>query len=88
MRLLHLTLTGLCMVLTASIAMAKDKKPEKQMDMQARPECAGGPTSDSLVPSVGSGRAARRRVWGGRPGWAWTSSASRAGSLILLRTVS
>jgi hypothetical protein len=38
MRFIHLTLTGLCVVLTASIAMAKDKKPEKQMDMQAMME--------------------------------------------------
>ena len=38
MRFTQLTLTGLCMVLTVSIAMAKDKKPEKQMDMQAMME--------------------------------------------------
>jgi hypothetical protein len=38
MRLTHLTLTGLCVVLTVAVAMAKDKKPEKQMDMQAMME--------------------------------------------------
>ena len=35
MRLIHLILTGLCVGLTGSIAMAKDKKSEKPMDMQA-----------------------------------------------------
>lgn len=35
MRLTHFALAGLCLVLNTSIAMAKDKKPEKQMDMQA-----------------------------------------------------
>jgi hypothetical protein len=35
MRLTHFTLAGLCLVLTVSVAVAKDKKPEKQMDMQA-----------------------------------------------------
>lgn len=35
MRLSHFTLTGLCLVLTVSVAMAKDKNPEKQMDPQA-----------------------------------------------------
>jgi len=35
MRLTHVALVGLCLVLSTSIAMAKDKKPEKQMDMQA-----------------------------------------------------
>lgn len=35
MRLTQLALTSLCVVLTVSVAMAKDKKPEKQMDMQA-----------------------------------------------------
>ena len=35
MRVAHLTLTSLCLVLTVSVAMAKDKKPEKQMDQQA-----------------------------------------------------
>ncbi len=38
MRLLHLTLTCLCLVLAASIAMAKDKKPAKPMDPQAMME--------------------------------------------------
>jgi hypothetical protein len=35
MRLIHLAVAGLCVLLTVSVAMAKDKKPEKQMDMQA-----------------------------------------------------
>jgi len=35
MRLTHLAVTGLCVALTVSVAMAKDKKAEKQMDMQA-----------------------------------------------------
>ena len=35
MRLTHFTLAGLCVVLTVSVALAKDKKPEKQMDPQA-----------------------------------------------------
>jgi hypothetical protein len=35
MRLIHLAVTALCLVLTVSMAMAKDKKPEKQMDPQA-----------------------------------------------------
>jgi len=34
MRLAYLTLTSLCLVLTVSVAMAKDKKPGKQMDPQ------------------------------------------------------
>jgi hypothetical protein len=38
MRLTHFTLAGLCLVLTASVAMAKDKKSEKQMDPQAMME--------------------------------------------------
>lgn len=38
MRLTQLTLTGLCVVLTVSVAMAKDKKSEKQMDPQAMME--------------------------------------------------
>ena len=38
MRLGYLAMTGLCVVLTVSAAMAKDKKPEKQMDMQAMME--------------------------------------------------
>jgi hypothetical protein len=38
MRLTQLTLTGLCIVLTVSVAIAKDKKPEKQMDQQAMME--------------------------------------------------
>jgi len=38
MRLTHFTVTGLCLVLTVSVAMAKDKKPEKQMDPQAMME--------------------------------------------------
>ncbi len=35
MRLIHLAVAGLCVALTVSVAMAKEKKPEKQMDMQA-----------------------------------------------------
>ncbi len=35
MRLSHFTLAGLCLVLTVSVSIAKDKKPEKQMDPQA-----------------------------------------------------
>ncbi|MGH7231652.1 MAG: DUF1579 domain-containing protein [Nitrospiraceae bacterium] len=35
MRLIHLAVTGLCVALTVSVAMAKDKKSEKQVDMQA-----------------------------------------------------
>jgi hypothetical protein len=38
MRFTHFTVTGLCLVLTVSVAMAKDKKPEKQMDPQAMME--------------------------------------------------
>jgi hypothetical protein len=38
MRLTHITLTSLCLVLSVSVAMAKDKKPEKQMDQQAMME--------------------------------------------------
>ena len=38
MRLTLITLTSLCLVMSASLAMAKDKKPEKQMDMQAMME--------------------------------------------------
>ncbi len=38
MRLIHLAVTGLCVVLTVSVAMAKDKKAEKQMDPQAMME--------------------------------------------------
>ncbi len=38
MRLTQLTVTGLCIVLTVSVAIAKDKKPEKQMDQQAMME--------------------------------------------------
>ena len=38
MRLTHFTVTGLCLVLTVSVAMAKDKKPEKQMDPQTMME--------------------------------------------------
>jgi hypothetical protein len=38
MRLIHLTLAGLCVVLIASGAIAKEKKPQKQMDMQAMME--------------------------------------------------
>ena len=35
MRITHFTLIGLCLVLSASVAMAKDKEPAQQMDMQA-----------------------------------------------------
>ena len=38
MRFTHFTVTGLCLVLTVSVAMAKDRKPEKQMDPQAMME--------------------------------------------------
>ena len=38
MRLIQLTLTGLCVVLMASVAVAKDKKAEKPMDPQAMME--------------------------------------------------
>ena len=38
MRFTHLAVTGLCMALTVSMAMAKDKKAEKQMDPQAMME--------------------------------------------------
>jgi hypothetical protein len=38
MRLTHITLAGLCVLLTVSVAIAKDKKPEKQMDPQAMME--------------------------------------------------
>ena len=38
MRFTHFTVTGLCFVLTVSVAMAKDKKPEKQMDPQVMME--------------------------------------------------
>ncbi|MGH7220412.1 MAG: DUF1579 domain-containing protein [Nitrospiraceae bacterium] len=38
MRLTHFTLAGLCVVLTVSVALAKDKKPEKKMDPQAMME--------------------------------------------------
>jgi uncharacterized protein DUF1579 len=38
MRLTQLILTGLCIVLTVSVAIAKDKKPEKQMDQQTMME--------------------------------------------------
>lgn len=38
MRLTHFTLAGLCVVLTVSVAMAKDTKHEKQMDPQAMME--------------------------------------------------
>ena len=38
MRLTHLTLTSLCLVLIVSVAMAKDKKHEEQMDQQAMME--------------------------------------------------
>ena len=38
MRLIHLAVAGLCVVLTVSVAMAKDKKAEKQMDPQAMME--------------------------------------------------
>lgn len=38
MRLTYMTLTCLCLVMSASLVMAKEKKPEKQMDMQAMME--------------------------------------------------
>jgi hypothetical protein len=38
MRLTHFTVAGLCVVLTVSVALAKDKKHEKQMDPQAMME--------------------------------------------------
>ena len=38
MRLTHFTLAGLCLVLTVSVAMAKDKKQSKQVDPQAMME--------------------------------------------------
>ena len=38
MRHIQLTLTGLCIVLVASVAVAKDKKAEKPMDPQAMME--------------------------------------------------
>jgi hypothetical protein len=38
MRFISVTSIGLCLVLAASVAMAKDKKPEKQMDPQAMME--------------------------------------------------
>ena len=38
MRLAHITLTCLCLVISASLVMAKEKKPEKQMDPQAMME--------------------------------------------------
>jgi len=38
MRYVQLTLMSLCIVLTASVAMAKDKKAEKPMDPQAMME--------------------------------------------------
>ena len=38
MRFISVTSIGLCLVLVASVAMAKDKKPEKQMDPQAMME--------------------------------------------------
>ena len=38
MRFISVTSIGLCLVLIASVAMAKDKKPEKQMDPQAMME--------------------------------------------------
>ena len=38
MRFIHVTSIGLFLVLTVSVAMAKDKKPEKQMDPQAMME--------------------------------------------------
>ena len=38
MRLIHVAVAGLCVALTASVAMAKDKKAEKQMDPQAMME--------------------------------------------------
>ena len=38
MRLTHFTLAGLCLVLTVSVAMAKDKKQSQQVDPQAMME--------------------------------------------------
>ena len=38
MRFIHFTVTGLYLVLAALIAMAEDKKHEKQMDPQAMME--------------------------------------------------
>ena len=38
MRLIHLAVTALCIALTVSVAMAKDKKSEKQMDPQSMME--------------------------------------------------
>lgn len=38
MRFIPVTSIGLCLVLAASVVMAKDKKPEKQMDPQAMME--------------------------------------------------
>lgn len=38
MRFTHFTVTGLCLVLTVSVAMAKDKKPAKEMDPQTMME--------------------------------------------------
>jgi len=38
MRLKQIMLTGLCLVMTASFVMAKEKKQEKQMDTQAMME--------------------------------------------------
>lgn len=38
MRFLHVTLIGLSLVLTASVAMAKEKKPAKEMDPKAMME--------------------------------------------------
>jgi len=38
MRLIQLTLSGLCLLLLTSAAIAKDKKPEKPMDPQAMME--------------------------------------------------
>ena len=38
MRLTHLAVTALCIALTVSVAMAKDKKSEKQMDQQSMME--------------------------------------------------
>ena len=38
MRLIYILFTSLCLVVTTSLAVAKDKKPEKQMDQQAMME--------------------------------------------------
>ena len=38
MRLAHITLTCLCLVISASLVMAKEKKPENKMDPQAMME--------------------------------------------------